>query len=79
MIESILFHYKDIDGKDIHSGDTVLYDNETFIILYIGKDNIEWVLHPCGNTLNVNINIDDIINHARSSNINLKLISKCIN
>jgi len=44
-----VFIIKDKNGKDIYNGNTVYYNKKTYVILYIEKNDLGWILSPCGN------------------------------
>ena len=60
MEDRTLFPYKDIDGNDIYDCDEVLYNDNTYIIMNVNKDNTGWILHPCGNNQTDTVNVATI-------------------
>lgn len=39
---------RSMDDEEIYDGDEVTYDDKNYIVMYVGKDGIEWELHPAG-------------------------------
>lgn len=70
MDEIIIFPLNDKNGNEIKSGNIVKYNDNTYIILYIEKNDIGWVLSPCGN----NIENEDIKIDLNDENIDLEVI-----
>lgn len=49
----------DKNGKPISDGNVILFENNNYIAMKIGKDGSDWVGHPCGNNDNEPISLDD--------------------
>lgn len=69
-----LFPIKDVNGNDIHDGDTVLYNGDSFVLMYMDKGDTEWILHPCNHNQSNDVNLDDIALHLTDESIKLELI-----
>ena len=47
-----VYFTNDIHGNEIRVGNTVLYQGNTYVVMYNDKDGSGWSLHPCNNNLN---------------------------
>lgn len=58
-MEEYICPVKATNGKDIKSGDRIIFNGEHFMVLYNGgKDGIDWILHPCDcNTLDESLDL----------------------
>lgn len=51
----------DKNGVNINAGNMVMYEGYTYIVMFVDKDDVGWVGHPCANNPNTNsINLNDI-------------------
>ena len=72
-----IFPIKDINGSDIHDGDTVRYNDETFVVMNITKDETSWVLHPCNNNqMDSSIKVEDIVVPLDDETVQIEIIMK---
>lgn len=56
--------YNDKNGNVINDTNVILYQEKTYIALYIEKEN-KWVCHPCGdNTDTIDIDLSEIHNEC---------------
>lgn len=49
----------DKNGNPINNGDEIIFENNNYIAMQVGKDGSDWVGHPCGNNSNEPIVLDD--------------------
>lgn len=53
-------NYTDKNGKVINNTDIIFYEGNTYIVLYIEKEN-KWICHPCGDNINtIDIDLSEI-------------------
>lgn len=51
------------NGVNIIDGQTVMYNGNTYVANYVGKDDIGWIGRPCGSTEGNDINLTEAINN----------------
>ena len=75
MDEKMTVPFKDVNGNEINSGETVKYNDKTYVVLYIEKDNIGWILNPCGNnTETESLNLIEELNNESDVITNIERI-----
>lgn len=61
----------DKNGNIINAGDTIVYKDQTYIVMYVNKDSDGWVGHPCANNPNEDsINLDEVHNEVEVQMVN---------
>lgn len=59
-METKIFPIKSVNSEDIHDGDMIEYNSNTYIVMYNDKSDTNWDLYPCGNTQTGVITLGDI-------------------